>query len=250
MKNNFNFNSLFLNLFQFKKILDGRNIHLCYLPLLWNHRSRKRSVAFLSYRWWFEKIRFLVSGIICMWQAWSVSIIYGGNHSITLGAVQSAPRWAASLMPGVQSNAERLARDNMLSEYSEQITVLFFLEADIKEFNSSHKQKGKQTKRGIKNMRVFSLCFESASFKYMKIGRSCIFLMIVCVLFLYMKDKEQTGLLWKQDLLGLVKYQSLFKKCHSISSLCPGLWQMATGEKKTTSFSSLLISAGGWTHLA
>lgn len=75
---------------------------------------------------------FLVSGIICMWQASSVSIIYGGNHSITLGAVQSAPCWAASLMPGVQSNAERLAIDNMLSEYSEQHYNFIFLEADMK----------------------------------------------------------------------------------------------------------------------
>lgn len=102
--------------FSSKKILDGRNIHLYYLPLLWKHRSRKRTVTFSSYRWWSERIRFLESGIICMWQARSVSIIYGGNHSITLGAVQSAPHWGTSLTPGVQFNAKRLARDNMLSE--------------------------------------------------------------------------------------------------------------------------------------
>lgn len=125
-ENNFNFNSLFLKLVSLQKILDGRNIHPCYLPLVWNHRSRRRSVAFLCYRWWFEKIRFLASGIICMWQAWSVSIIHGGNHSISLGTVQSAPCWAASLMPGIQSNTERLARDNTLSNTLSSNTILFF----------------------------------------------------------------------------------------------------------------------------
>lgn len=93
-------------LFQFKKILDGRTVHSCNLPLVWNCRSRKRSVTFLSYRLWFEKLRFLVPRIICTWQAWFVPVICGGNHSFALRAVQSAPCWAASRMPGVHPSAE------------------------------------------------------------------------------------------------------------------------------------------------
>lgn len=105
----------------------------------------------MSYRWWFEKIMFLVSGIACTWQAWSVSIIYGGNHSITLGVVQSAPHWAASLMPGVQSNTERLARDNMLSKYSEQQTWKSSIALTSKKENKQNRE--------LKSMRVFWVSF-------------------------------------------------------------------------------------------
>lgn len=118
-------------LFRFKKILDGRTVHSCNLPLVWNCRSRKRYVTFLSYRLWFEKIRFLVPRIICTWQAWFVPVICGGNHSFALRAVQSAPCWAASRMPGVHPSAERLSRDNALSKYSEE-HYGFFQEQTLK----------------------------------------------------------------------------------------------------------------------
>jgi len=67
--------------------------------------------------------------------------MYGENHSVALRAVRSAPCWAASLMPAVHCSAGRLSRDYMLSKYSEKHYNFFFLEANIKELNSSSQAK-------------------------------------------------------------------------------------------------------------
>lgn len=72
----------------------------------------------------------------------------------------------------------------------------------------------------------------------MKIGRSCIFLMIVCVSIHEIQGADMFPL----ETGPTFKYQSIFQKCHCISCLCPRLCLMATGEKKKrTDLSSLPI---------
>lgn len=81
--------------FSSKKILDGRNIHLYYLPLLWSHRSRKRSVNFSSYRWCkVSSIRnyLYVASSICFHNIWWESLHHSWSCSIspTLGSLSDA----------------------------------------------------------------------------------------------------------------------------------------------------------------